>query len=49
MIENKKITISILALILIILGTLSMVLYFNNFNNKAPRPEITAVPGSHML
>jgi|GEM_PF-6430061 len=50
MIENKKITISLLALILIILGTISMVLYFNSFNNKATRQEITTpVPGDHML
>ena len=49
MIQNKKITISILALILIILGTVSMVLYFNNFNSKVPKHEITSVTGTHIL
>lgn len=49
MIQNKKITISILALILIILGTVSMVLYFNNFNSKVPKHEITSLPRTQML
>jgi len=46
MMKSKKITISILALVLLTLGTISMILYFSNFGNeKVPQSVLSSLPG----